>query len=162
MLALKPAEPAPDWLVCAPTLSELARRAGIDAEGLDAQVAEFNAFAERGEDPMFGRGSGIYDRYRGDPRISPNPNLRPLGPGPYYALEMRIGGLGTKGGPVIDSQARALDPEGRPIPGLYAAGNVAASVMGPSYPGPGATLGPATTFGRLAGESLAPSDRRRS
>ena len=154
ILALSRGEPPPEWLLCAPTVRELAACAGIDSSGLELQVREFNEAAARGEDTAFGRGTGIYDRYRGDPRVAPNPNLRPLGPGPYYALEMRIGGLGTKGGPVIDSHARVLDPDGVPIAGLYAAGNVAASVMGPSYPGPGATLGPATTFGRLAGESL--------
>jgi len=154
VLALRPEHPDPDWLLQAKTLEGLAARADIDPAGLTAQVAEFNTYAARGEDPVFQRGRGVYDRYRGDPRVKPNPNLRPLGPGPYYALPMQIGGLGTKGGPIIDSHARVLDIRGQPVDGLYAAGNVAASVMGPSYPGPGATLGPATTFGRLAGEHL--------
>jgi hypothetical protein len=154
VLALTPQRPDPDWLPQAQTLQELAARVGIDVSGFTAQVAEFNGYAARGEDPVFHRGRGIYDRYRGDPKVSPNANLRPLGPGPFYALPMEIGGLGTKGGPVIDVHARVLDALGKPIAGLYAAGNVSASVMGPSYPGPGATLGPATTFGRLAGEHL--------
>ena len=155
VLALDSALPPPEWLTQAPTLGELAERVRIDRQGLLDQVETFNVHAARGEDPIFHRGEGVYDRYRGDARVTPNANLRPMGPGPFYALEMQIGGLGTKGGPVIDSSARVLNTRGEPIPGLYAAGNVTASVMGPSYPGPGATLGPAMTFARLGGEDLA-------
>jgi succinate dehydrogenase/fumarate reductase flavoprotein subunit len=145
--------PPPPWLVGAPTLQELAIKTGIDPDGLAAQVSEFNGHAAMGVDPVFHRGESVYDRQRGDVD-APHPNLRQLGPGPYYAVEMRIGALGTKGGARTDAHARVLDFAGTPIRGLYAAGNVAASVFGPSYPGPGATLGPATTFGRLAAESL--------
>ena len=150
---LSPDDP-PAWLARGDTLASLGAAIGIDAAGLAAQVVEFNLDAAIGRDPAFHRGESAFDLMRGEPDHRPNPNLRPLGPGPYYAVELRIGTLGTKGGPLIDRRARVLDLDGRPIPGLHAAGNVSASIFGPSYPGAGATLGPATTFGRLAGETI--------
>jgi 3-oxosteroid 1-dehydrogenase len=155
VLTMTPESETPSWLINAPTVTELAEAAGIDPVGLRAELEYFNNHARLGQDPIFHRGEGVYDRYRSDQRLGRNASLRPLGPGPFYALEMRLGGLGTKGGPVIDCHARVLDPHGACIPGLYAAGNISASVFGPSYPGPGATLGPATTFARLAGEHMA-------
>jgi succinate dehydrogenase/fumarate reductase flavoprotein subunit len=151
---VSPDSKTPGWLNEANTLEELAQRLGIDAAGLVAQVAEFNAHAARGEDPVFHRGEGAYDRYRGDPRIQPNPNVRVFGDGPYYALELEVGALGTKGGPVTDEAARVQDVHGKAIPGLYAVGNVSASVFGPGYPGAGATLGSGMTFALLAGSAI--------
>jgi predicted oxidoreductase len=118
-------------------------------------VAEFNRHAVHGKDPLFHRGESAYDRYRGDPTILPNPNIRTLDDGPYYAAELKLGALGTKGGPVTDIRGRVLGVYGEPIPGLCAAGNVAANVFGPGYPGAGATLGSGLTFARLAGQALA-------
>jgi succinate dehydrogenase/fumarate reductase flavoprotein subunit len=150
-----PDAPTPNWMTTAPTLRELAQAAGIEPSGLDQQVREYNEHAARGEDPVFHRGESVYDTYRGDARVSPHRNLRPLEEGPYYAVPLLLGCLGTKGGPVTDATAQVLDVWGEPIPGLYACGNVAASAFGPGYPGAGATLGAGMTFGYLAGRALA-------
>jgi len=107
----------------------------------------------RGEDPAFHRGESVYDRYRGDARVTPHRNLRPLEDGPYYAVALRLGCLGTKGGPVTNVDGAVLDVHGDRIPGLFACGNVAASAFGPGYPGAGATLAAAMTFGYLIGRA---------
>ncbi|GEL17223.1 FAD-dependent oxidoreductase [Pseudonocardia asaccharolytica] len=151
---ITPADPTPRWMHESGSIDVLAARLGIDAVGLNCQIREFNMHAGRGVDLAFGRGSDLYDRYAGDPVVGVNPTLRPLGRGPYYGIELHIGALGTKGGPRIDRCGRVLDFGGAPIPGLYAAGNVTGSVMGPSYPGPGATLGPAATYGMKAGTTV--------
>ena len=136
----------------AATLDALAAQIGVDAEGLKATVARFNGFARNGKDEDFQRGENPYDLLYGDVRIQPNPCLAPLAEAPYYAIEIFPGDIGTKGGLLTDPDARVLDTAGRPIPGLYAVGNCAASVTGRYYPGAGATLGPAMTFGFLAAE----------
>jgi 3-oxosteroid 1-dehydrogenase len=120
-------------------------------------VARFNEFAASGRDEEFGRGDSVYDRYYGDPRNRPNPCLGPLLKPPFYAVRLVPGDLGTKGGLVTDERARVLRPDGSPIEGLYAAGNSSAAVMGRSYAGAGATIGPAMTFGYLAALDLAAS-----
>jgi succinate dehydrogenase/fumarate reductase flavoprotein subunit len=148
-----PDAPTPAWIVQADTLADLAKAAGIDPDGLVTQVAEYNEHAVRGEDPVFHRGETVYDRYRGDPRVTPHRNLRPLEDGPYYAVPLYLGCLGTKGGPVTDADGAVLDVRGTPIPGLFACGNVAASVFGPGYPGAGATLAAGMTFGYLIGKA---------
>ena len=140
------------FLARADSLPELARAIGIDPEGLTASVARFNGFARSGRDEDFGRGETLSDRYYSDPAVGPNPCLAPLERPPFYAVKVYPGDLGTKGGIVTDSHARALDASGRAIPGLYAAGNSSASVMGETYPGAGGTLGPAMVFGFLAAE----------
>ena len=137
------------------TLAELAAQTGIDARGLETTVAEFNIAAAEGRDPSFGKGSRAYNRYQGDALHGPNPCVAPIAQGPFYAIKMVIGDLGTYAGIVTDAHARALDAEGRVIPGLYAAGNDMASIMGGNYPGAGITLGPALTFGYIAGRHLA-------
>jgi succinate dehydrogenase/fumarate reductase flavoprotein subunit len=139
------------------TLAALAASAGIDAKGLDETVAQFNATAAQGQDAAFGKGSKAYNRYQGDALHGPNPCVAPLEHGPFYCIKMVIGDLGTYAGIVTDADARALDAEGRVIPGLYAAGNDMASIMGGNYPGAGITLGPALTFGYIAGRHLAAS-----
>ena len=108
-----------------------------------------------GRDGEFGRGDSAYDRYYGDPRCRPNPNLAPLARPPFYAAKIVPGDLGTKGGLRTDERARVLREDGTAIPGLYAAGNASASVMGHSYAGAGATIGPAMTFGYIAARDLA-------
>ena len=137
------------------TLTELAGQAGIDAAGLAKTVARFGEFAQAGHDADFRRGESAYDRYYGDPRVRPNPNLAPLATPPYYAVRIVPGDLGTKGGLVTDERARVLRADGSCVPGLYAAGNASAAVMGHSYAGAGATIGPAMTFGYLAALDLA-------
>lgn len=152
---ISPSRRTPSWLAEEPTLRALAARLGIDPDGLEVEVEAFNRHAMERHDPAFHRGEGLYDRYGGDTRVQPNPSLRPLGEGPYYGVELKIGALGTKGGPLTDEHAQVLDAYGRLIPGLFAAGNAAASVFGPGCPGAGAALGSALTFGYLAGSALA-------
>ena len=141
----------------AASLAELAAEIGVDGEGLAKTVARFNEFAGAGRDEDFGRGSSAYDRYYSDPRCRPNPNLAPLDRPPFYAATIVPGDLGTKGGLRTDERARVLRPDGTAIAGLYAAGNASASVMGHSYAGAGATIGPAMTFGYLAALDMAQS-----
>ena len=118
-------------------------------------MTRFNGFAQTGRDEDFHRGDSAYDRYYGDPRRHPNPNLAPLDTPPFYAVKIVPGDLGTKGGLRTDERARVLRADGTPIPGLYAAGNTSAAVMGHSYAGAGATIGPAMTFGYIAALDLA-------
>ncbi|MEA5053653.1 MAG: FAD-dependent oxidoreductase [Propionicimonas sp.] len=143
--------------VKAPTLADLALRIGVDPSRLTATVERFNGFCRTGVDQDFGRGNSAYDRYYGDPLVRPNPNLGPIEKGPFTAVQIVAGDLGTKGGVLTDEFARALREDGSVIEGLYAAGNNSASVMGHTYPGPGSTLGPAAVFGYIAGRHLAAS-----
>jgi 3-oxosteroid 1-dehydrogenase len=137
------------------TLAELASQVSIAADGLAETVARFNGFALTGKDEDFGRGDSAYDRYYGDPRRRPNPNLAPLDQPPFYAVKIVPGDLGTKGGLRTDERARVLRGDGSVIDGLYAAGNASAAVMGHSYAGAGATIGPAMTFGYIAALDMA-------
>ncbi len=142
------------YIVSAPTLGELARRCGIDPAGLEATVEHYNHNARAGRDPAFGRGDTPYNRVSGDPDHGPNPTLGPIEHGPFHAVKIVPGSLGTFAGLKTDAAARVLDRRGRPIAGLYATGNDMASVMGGHYPSGGITLGPAMTFGYLAGLDL--------
>lgn len=137
------------------TLAELARTIGVDPAALEETVETFNRDARRGEDPAFGRGSQAYNRYQGDALHTPNPCVAPLETAPFYAIRLVVGDIGTFAGLATDRHTRVMDRTGRPIPGLYAVGNDAASVMGGNYPGAGITLGPALTFGYIAGITLA-------
>ncbi|MFD4841496.1 FAD-binding protein [Achromobacter sp. NPDC058515] len=143
------------YLVQAPTLSALAGRLGIPADALEASVQRYNGHAAQGMDPDFGKGGTAYNRYLGDPDHQPNPCLAPLAGGPYYAVKVYPGDIGTACGIAANANAQALDTAGAPIPGLYVAGNDMQSVMGGAYPAPGITLGPALTFGWVAGQHLA-------
>lgn len=145
----------------AETLPELAEQIGVPAESLRDTVERFNAMAEAGVDTDFQRGESAYDHYYGDPRNRPNPSLGPLDLGPYYAVKIVPGDLGTKGGLVTDSDARVLRPDGSVIEGLYAAGNTSAAVMGHTYAGPGATIGPAMVFGYRAAQHIADNTNTR-
>jgi predicted oxidoreductase len=137
------------------TPEALARACGIDAAGLARTVAAFNAHATKGEDPEFHRGSDAYQRFNGAPGHQPNPCIAPLATPPFYAVRVVPGELGTFAGIATNADAQVIDRDGRPIPGLYAAGNDAASVMGGTYPGAGITIGPAMTFGYIAARHLA-------
>ncbi|MFE7718638.1 3-oxosteroid 1-dehydrogenase [Nocardia rhizosphaerihabitans] len=139
-----------DYIVKADTIEELAERIGVPAESLSATVTRFNGFAAAGKDEDFGRGNSHYDRYYGDPTVKPNPCLAEISQGPFYAAKMVPGDLGTKGGLVTDTAGRVLREDDSVIEGLYAAGNSSAPVMGHTYAGPGATIGPAITFAYLA------------
>lgn len=161
LATVMPGEPVPNWVAQGDTLASLAERIGVDPAGLERTVERFNAFALNGVDQDFQRGASAYDRYYGDPLVRPNPNLAPLDEPPFYAVQVLPGTIGTKGGLVTDPDARVLDVRGRVIPGLYAAGNVAAFWLGGGYPGPGASIGPAMTFGYLAGRHAATRSTRR-
>ncbi|WP_230860258.1 FAD-binding protein [Actinoplanes aureus] len=122
---------------------------------LRATVERFNGFARSGVDEDFGRGRTVYDNYYGDPTVKPNPNLGTLEKGPFTAVQLVPGDLGTKGGLLTDAEGRAVGAGGDQITGLYAAGNTTASVMGRTYPGPGSTIAPAVVFGYRAGRDAA-------
>lgn len=142
------------YLVKGRTLAELATRAGIDARALEETVREYDCHAARGEDPAFGRGTTSFNRYLGDAEHRPNPCVAPVGKGPYYALKLEMGDLGTFDGIATNVEGQVL-ADGAPVEGLYAVGNDRASVMGGNYPGAGITLGPIMTFGYITGRHIA-------
>jgi succinate dehydrogenase/fumarate reductase flavoprotein subunit len=137
------------------TLEELAQKCGIDPTGLSATVASFNTGAVVGEDPEFGRGRTAFNRGSGDPEHGPNPSLAPIEKGPFYAIKVLPGSFGTFAGLKTDASSRVLTGDGEPVPGLYAAGSDQANVMGGHYPSGGINIGPAMTFGYIAGRHAA-------
>lgn len=137
------------------TLAELAARAGVDASGLEQTVREYNRDAVRGEDPAFGRGSTSFNRYLADPENKPNPCVAPIHQGPFYAVKVVMGDLGTFDGISTSVVGEVLRRDGSPIAGLYAAGNDRASIMGGNYPGAGITHGPNMTFGYVTAHHIA-------
>ncbi|WP_162520267.1 FAD-dependent oxidoreductase [Arthrobacter sp. TS-15] len=143
------------YLIKGRTLEELATKCGIDPAELRRTVARFNANARSGVDPDFGRGESAFNRYGGDATHRPNPSLGPIEKGPFYAVRVVPGSFGTFAGVETDGRGRALNNQGHPIDGLYVAGNDQASVMGGHYPAGGINLGPALTFGYIAGRDLA-------
>ncbi|MCY1408910.1 3-oxosteroid 1-dehydrogenase [compost metagenome] len=153
----------PQWVTTGDSLNQLAEQLGIDAPELAATVQRFNAFVAEGSDPDFQRGDSANDLWWGEPSLrgDKRATLAPLEAGPYYAIEVKSGCLGTKGGPQTDTDARVLDVDGNVIAGLYAAGNVMASPMGMTYGGAGGTLGPGMVFGYLAGKAAAEAVKQR-
>lgn len=154
-LAASRGRPIPEFIPHADSLEALAEKTGIDPTGLVDEVARWNEFSARGEDPDFGRGSSAFDRFYGDPEAPVHPNFGPISRPPFMALPIHPGAMGTKGGPRVDRHARVLSVEGEPIKGLYAAGNAQGSIFGAGYPGAGATIGQAILFGTLAAEHAA-------
>lgn len=146
------------YLRSAPTLQALATAIGVDPGGLHRTVSDYNIGAAAGEDRQFGRGTTAFNRFLGDPEHKPNPNVAPIGKGPYYALQIFMGDLGTFDGLTTDTVGRVLTRDSQPISGLYAVGNDRASIMGGNYPGAGITLGPIMTFGYITGRHLAGVD----
>lgn len=146
------------YLISAPTLTELADRCGIDASQLVATVEAFNRNARQGQDPDFGRGSTPFNRYGGDPEVQPNPTLAPIEHGPFYAVRVVQGSFGTFAGLRTDDRARLLDTDGSAIPGVYAVGVDQKNLFGGRYPAGGINIGPAMTFGYLAGLDLAATE----
>lgn len=144
------------------TIEDLAARCGIDAEPLQATLSRFNQFAATGTDPDFGRGESSYNRAQGEVLQGPNSSLRPLDHGPFYAVKLLPGSLGTFAGLRCDERARVLDAVQQPIAGLFAVGNDMASIMNGHYPSGGITLGPGMTFGYLAGLTLAEHEPTRA
>ena len=149
-------------IVKADSIEELAAKMEIPADALKATTERFNGFARTGKDADFNRGDSSYDHYYGDPTNKPNPSLGPVDKGPFYAVKMVPGDLGTKGGIDTDVAGRALREDGSVIDGLYAAGNTSAPVMGHTYAGPGATIGPAMVFGYLAALDVADKAKQQS
>ena len=151
---LRPGQPTPPWVAEGRSVAELAERAGVDPAGLADEVERFNGFVDQGADRDFERGTLWFEGFTsGGP--SRADALAPIATPPFYAVEIHNGVLGTNGGPRVDADGRVLSARGGVIDGLYAAGNVSACVFGPGYPAGGATLGPAITFGYLAGRHLA-------
>lgn len=138
------------YLKRADTLEDLAAQTGIDAEGLKASVARFNKMAEAGKDDDFNKGESAFDLYAGDPAHGPNPCLGPIAKPPYYAMVLHPGDLGTKGGLLTNERAQVLREDSTVVPGLYAAGNASACVMGNYYPGAGGTIGAGMTYAYIA------------
>jgi succinate dehydrogenase/fumarate reductase flavoprotein subunit len=145
------------YLRRAPTVQELAHQIDVDAETLSETIDTYNATAALGRDPEFQRGENAYNRYLGDGEHAPNPCVAPLNRGPFYALRVVLGDLGTFAGLAADERAQVLRGDGSAVPGLFAVGNDALTIMGGNYPGGGITLGPAMTFGFLVAEYLAKS-----
>lgn len=143
------------YLLRGNTLEELARKAGIDPVGLKGTIVEFNKNARQGVDPQFNRGGRIYDTYQGDDEVKPNGCLAPIECGPFYAVRLYVGEIGTFAGIRANADAQVINDVGEPIAGLYAVGNDQASVFGGGYPGPGSMIGPGMTFGYIAGRHAA-------
>ena len=152
-----PGGPLPSFMLQADTLEQLAAQAGIDPAALPATVARFNGMVRNGHDDDFNRGDSTYDNFYMWGDTAYDPPYRTLGvidQAPYYAVKMEAGALGTAGGPRTNADAQVIDWQGDPIPGLYAAGNAMAAVLGEIYGGAGGTLGPGMTFGYIAGRHL--------
>jgi 3-oxosteroid 1-dehydrogenase len=156
-LGVAPGQPVPDWFCESADLAELAAKTGIDADGLTRTIQEWNCHVAAGADPDFRRGSSAYDGYWGDDSATTlaGKTLGPIDTAPYYAVPVRIGAMGTKGGPRTDPDGRVLHVNGEPIPGLFAAGNAMAGATGRAYGGAGGTIGPAMVFGYRAGHAAA-------
>jgi 3-oxosteroid 1-dehydrogenase len=154
ILSLVPGGPVPEWVVSAPTVGGLAQKIDVDPGALQRTLDRFNIHAAHGEDPDFHRGTLWWEAFMsGGP--SAEKCVGPVEQAPFYAVQIHDGTLGTQGGPLVDQHARVLRYRGGVVEGLYAAGNASACVFGPAYPGGGATLGPALTFGYLAGRHAA-------
>lgn len=136
-------------------LAELGRKMGVPESQFVATVERFNEMAHAGQDSDFARGRSAYDRYYGDLTVTPNPNLRALDRGPFYAVKMVLSDLGTCGGLRADERARVMREDGRPIDGLYAIGNTAANAFGATYPGAGATIAQGLVYGYIAAQDAA-------
>ncbi|NUX54571.1 FAD-dependent oxidoreductase [Paraburkholderia youngii] len=143
------------YLIKGDTIGELARNCGIAPDALEMTVHAYNRDAERGEDPAFHRGRTSFNRYLADPDHKPNPCVAPIATGPFYAVKVVMGDLGTFDGLETSVTGEVLRADGSEIEGLYAVGNDRRSVMGGNYPGAGITHGPNMTFGFVTGNAIA-------
>jgi succinate dehydrogenase/fumarate reductase flavoprotein subunit len=143
------------YLIQGNTLAELAHNAGIDPAGLEQTVREYNVDAVTGNDPAFGRGTTTFNRYLADPENKPNPCVAPVQTGPFYAVKVIMGDLGTFDGIQTSVVGEVLKDDGSAIGSLYAVGNDRASIMGGNYPAAGITHGPNMTFGFVTGNHIA-------
>ena len=138
------------YLLEGETIAELAQKTGVDRDQLAQTIERYNRHAETGIDEDFGRGSSELNRFNGDIRSKPNPCLRRIGPGPYYAVAVWPSDLASSVGLRTDSYARVLSRDGKGLSGLYAVGTDASSIFRGTYPGPGTMIGPAMVFGWCA------------
>lgn len=143
------------YLKCGNSIEELARVLNVPAEPLKEEIDIFNRDALTGVDTKFAKGSTAYNRYQGDSLVKPNPCMAPIVQGPFYAIKVVVGEIGTFAGLATNASCQVLTQDKQTVKGLYAVGNDAASVMGGNYPGAGITLGPAVTFGYVVGQQLA-------
>ena len=156
--SVMPSDPLPEWIMESADLAGLADAIGVDAGQLEATVSRFNAHAKNANDPDFGRGLSAYDRFYGDrSRNGAAATLGKVEAGPFFAVRIDLGALGTNGGPRTNGIAQVLNVYGEAIPGFFGAGNVISNPTGSVYAGAGGTLGPALTFGYIAGHSVAHS-----
>lgn len=153
--------PLPTWyyrkvgfVTRARTVAGLAGRIGVPADALQATLDEFNIDAQRGVDTRFARGSTWFHHFKGDTKHRPNPNLAPIDTGPYYAVKVGVGDLGTYAGLAVTPRSEVVTASGEVVPGLYAVGTAAVSVFGGGYPGYGANIGPAMVFGYCVGRDI--------
>ena len=160
ILTVMPGDPDTDWLDSDATLDGLAKKIGVDPQGLAATVSRWNELARDGKDRDFGRGESFYERWLGDPD-APHPNLGAIERPPYYALPISAHSAGTKGGPRTNARGQVLNVRGEAIAGLYAAGNTMAGVSGPGYYGGGGTIGLAMTWGYICGINAAQEAKTR-
>jgi hypothetical protein len=145
------------------SIAQLAQACGIEVHTLQTTIARYNALSQDGKDLDFGRGDTPYNRIQGDAinatrRGLRNPCMGPIETGPFYAVKVVMGSLGTFAGLRVNDHAQVLGAQGLPIPGLYAGGNDLSSMMGGHYPAGGITLGPAMTFGFIAAHHAAGRD----
>ncbi|RYE41029.1 MAG: FAD-dependent oxidoreductase [Hyphomicrobiales bacterium] len=145
--------------VIAESMVDLATKIGVPSYALEATIRRWNDFCGAGADEDFHRGGNAYDRHNGDPWQKGNPCLGPVDTPPYYATRILPGTIGSKGGLVTDASSRVVDHNGAPIVGLYAAGTVAATWTGDTYPGPGFPLSLSMAAGLVAAEQISRSDR---
>ena len=159
VLGVPPGAPEPAAVLRAGSLRELAARAGIDADALEATVARWNGYVAEGRDREFRRGESWFDTYYADMGREPSATLGSIEKAPFFALEVRCGVIGTSGGPRTDADGRVQHVQGGPIAGLYACGDAAASAIGPGYGGPGGPLGQGFAMGFRAGRHAAGATR---
>lgn len=159
VITMMPGEPAPDWVDQADNLRDLAKKIGVDADGLERTVTRWNEYAEKGMDPDFHRGTVYFENFSAGGG-SPQANIGPIDTAPFYAVPVYFGALGTNGGPRINTSGQVMSLRGKPITGLYAAGNAAMGIMGQAYISAGGTIGPAMTVGYLAGIAVGNAETR--
>ena len=157
IITMMPGEDTPEWVDQADNIRDLAEKIGVDADGLEATVQRWNENSKKGIDPDFHRGETFFENLNGGGGNAAA-NIGPIEKGPFYALPIYFGALGTSGGPRINADGQVINLRGQTISGLYAAGNAAMGIMGQTYASAGGTIGPAMTFGYLAGISVGKSE----
>lgn len=150
------------YLKTGETIEALAKQLKMDPAVLRTTIERFNGFVAKNHDDDFRRGVRAYDRWLGDSFHKPSETLGAIETGPFYAVPVVPGDVGTYGGVVTDEHARVLREDGSVITGLYATGVSTASVMGRVYPGAGASIGPSFVWGYVAAQHAASEDLQRT